>query len=204
MLVLAQGIDIGVGFGDLWLPVLIGAVAVFIASSIIWMALPYHKADIRFLPDERAFDEAIKPLDIAPGLYMFPNCASASEMKSDAFKERFERGPWGIITIMPAKPNFGLNMLKTFLSYLVICTLIAYVAGSTIPAGAEYLHVFRVCGACGLLGFCTGGLAGDFFLGKPTRFVITGLIDGVMFTLILAGVFASMWPQGTPATVPGT
>ena len=78
---------------------------------------------------------------------MFPNRSSASEMKTDAFKERFERGPWGIVTIMGRAPNFGLNMLKTFLSYLMICTLIAYVAGTTIPAGAEYMHVFRVCGA---------------------------------------------------------
>jgi len=192
-----------VGFGSLWLPAIVSAIAVFAASSVVWMALPHHKADIRFLPDQDAFDRAIEPLDIEPGLYMFPWC-SGEEMKTDTFKARFERGPWGIITIMRAKPNFGLNMIKTFLSYLLIALLIAYLAGTTIEPGAAFGRVFGVCGVAGLLGFCTGGMASDFFLGKPTRFVVTGFIDGVFFAAITAAIFAAMWPgPGTPP-VPGT
>jgi len=193
-----------VGLGSLWLPALVSAVAVFVVSSIIWMALPYHKADIRFLPDQDAFDRAIGSLDIEPGLYMFPNCSSAEEMKSEAFKARSERGPWGTLTLMGSRPSFGMNLVRAFLSYLLVCVLVAYVAGVTLAPGAEYLHVFRVCGTCAVLGFCTGGLANDFFLGKPARFVVTGFIDGVVFALVTAGVFAAMWPAPAAPALPGT
>jgi len=36
----------------LWLPILVSAVIVFIASSIIHTVLPYHRGDYRQLPDE--------------------------------------------------------------------------------------------------------------------------------------------------------
>lgn len=36
----------------LWLPILLSAVIVFVASSIIHMAIPIHKNDYRQLPDE--------------------------------------------------------------------------------------------------------------------------------------------------------
>ena len=36
----------------LWLPILLSAVIVFIASSIMHMVLPYHKIDCKKLPDE--------------------------------------------------------------------------------------------------------------------------------------------------------
>lgn len=32
---------------DLWLPIVLSSVFILIASSIIWMVLPYHKEDIR-------------------------------------------------------------------------------------------------------------------------------------------------------------
>jgi hypothetical protein len=188
---------------DLWLPILIAAVCVFFASSIIWMLLPYHKKDIQFLPNEQELTGKVSEMNITPGLYMFPNCQTSDEMRSDEFKQRFENGPWGIITVMGAKPNFATNLLKTFIAYLVITIFVAYITAASIPAGAEYLAVFQIAGAAGVLGHCMGGLAGDFFLGKPTRFVFTGLIDGVIFALITAGVIASMWP-GAAAGTPGS
>jgi len=36
----------------LWLPILVSAVVVFVASSIMHMVLAYHKSDYRRLPDE--------------------------------------------------------------------------------------------------------------------------------------------------------
>lgn len=36
----------------LWLPILLSAVIVFVASSIIHMVIPFHKSDYRKVPDE--------------------------------------------------------------------------------------------------------------------------------------------------------
>lgn len=191
-----------VELAQLWLPVLVSAVAVFFASAVIWMALPYHKADIRFLPNERDFDNAIEPLNIKPGLYMFPNCEHAKDMKNQAFQERFKSGPWGTITIWAKAPNFGMNLLKTFMVYLIISVFVAYITGLALGPGTDYMRVFRVAGAGAVLGHCFGSLANDFFLGKPTRFIITSFIDGVIFALIVAGVFAAMWPEMAVAEIP--
>lgn len=192
-----------VALTELWLAIAIAAVCVFFASAIIWMMLPYHKKDIRFMPNEEAFNNAIAPLDIKPGLYMFPNCQDARDMKSEEYQAKWKAGPWGTLNIMPHQPNFGLNLLRTFLAYLVITIIVAYIASIALPRGADYADVFRVVVTAGILGHCMGGLANDFFLGKPTRFIITGFIDGLIFALITAGVIASMWP-GAPSGLDGT
>ena len=47
-------------FGSLWIPVIVSAVVVFVASSILHMALKYHKADVKSLPNEDAVREALR------------------------------------------------------------------------------------------------------------------------------------------------
>ncbi len=183
-----------VSITQLWLPILIATVCVFFASSIIWMLLPYHKPDIKAIPNEAEFDEAINKLGIAPGFYMYPNCQNAKDMKSEAFKARWESGPWGTINVMGHQPNFAMNLLKTFIAYGLITVMVAYISGMALGPGADYMNVFRVVATAGILGHCMGALAGSFFLGTPTRFIVTCFIDGVIFALITAGVFASMWP----------
>lgn len=188
-----------VSLAQLWLPILIATVCVFFASSIIWMVLPYHKPDIRFLPNEAEFDAAIGKLDIAPGFYMYPNCQNAKDMKSEAFQTRWKSGPWGTINVMGQQPNFAMNLLKTFIAYGVITIIVAYLAGIALAPGADYMEVFRVVATAGILGHCMGALAGSFFMGTPTRFILTCFIDGVIFALITAGVMASMWPAAQSA-----
>lgn len=177
------------------MPILLSGVLVFVASSIIWMALPIHKPDIKFIPNETEFTDAIKPLNLKPGFYMYPNCENSKEMQSEAFKERWKTGPWGTINVMGNAPNFAMNLLKCFISYVVIAAMCGYLAGIGLAPGAEYMDVFRVVGTAAILGFCMGSFAGDFFLGKPNRFIITSFIDGVIFALITAGVFAWLWPE---------
>lgn len=193
-----------VGLSELWMPILLSAVAVFFVSAFIWMALPIHTPDMKVLDNEEDFDTAIRPLNIKPGLYMFPGC-HGKDIKSDEFKARWKAGPWGIITIQSGPPNFGMNLLKCFVSYVVISAICGYLAGIGLAPGAEYMDVFRVVGTAAILGYCMGGLANDFFLGKPTRFIVTSLFDGVVFALVTAGVFAWLWPEAVsviPAVIP--
>ena len=60
-----------VTIGALWLPILLSAVAVWVASAIIWMVMPYHKSDFRKLPDEDAALRALTPQGLVPGQYSF-------------------------------------------------------------------------------------------------------------------------------------
>ena len=51
----------------LWLPILLSAVLVFVASSIIHMASPWHKSDYPKMPNEDGVMDALRPFAIPPG-----------------------------------------------------------------------------------------------------------------------------------------
>ena len=52
-----------VALTSLWLPVLVAAVLVFIASSIIHMVLGYHNTDYGKLPKEDDVTAALRPAE---------------------------------------------------------------------------------------------------------------------------------------------
>jgi len=184
---------------QLWLPILVSSVVVFIVSAMAWMVLPHHKEDIKKLPDEKAWFEHLKQADLSPGTYMWPQAVTPEEMKSEEFKTRYDAGPWGNLNILPAKPNFGLNLLLVFLVYAVIGTLVAYVTGRVNGAGAGFAAVFPVATAAAILGYCTGALPGAIFMAKPARFVFTDFVDALAYAILTGLVFAMLWPSASKA-----
>ena len=85
----------------LWLPVLLSAVFVFVASSIIHMVLPWHNSDYPKMPDEDRFREALRPLALTPGDYFVPRGEGMKDMKNPAFIEKLNQGPTMVMTVMP-------------------------------------------------------------------------------------------------------
>ena len=113
--------------GSLLLPIIVSAVAVFIASSIIHMGPFWHKRDYPALPDEDRFRAAVGPLDIPPGDYMVPRCYSAAEMKSQEFQSKVAQGPNVILTVMPKGPfGMGAQLGQWFVFILVVSIFAAY------------------------------------------------------------------------------
>lgn len=192
-----------ISVAQLWLPLLIASVVVFFASAIMWMVLPHHKKDILFLGEEESkFLDTLKGLNLKPGSYMYPGC-ELKDLKTDAGKAKWDAGPWGTLMVSSTKPNFGMNLVKTFIVYTIITLFVAYITGLSVAAGSEYMHVFRVAGTTAILGHCMGGLVNDFFLGKPARFIATCFFDSLVYALITAGIFASMWPAAEAIKVLG-
>lgn len=181
---------------ELWLPILVAAVLVFVASSIIHMAIPWHKNDFGKLPDEEAVMEAVRATSVAPGSYMFPKCESMKDMKNPEFKAKWERGPVGMLTVMP--PG-GFNMGKSlgqWFAYIVLAEVfVAYIAWHALGTGAEYLKVFQIAGASAVLGFGVVGVMCDS-IWKGQKWSVTGkfMVDGLVYALASAGVFGSLWP----------
>ena len=56
----------------LWLPILVAAVLVFVASSVIHMALPWHSKDFKRFADADSVLDALRAFDLAPGDYAAP------------------------------------------------------------------------------------------------------------------------------------
>ena len=61
-----------VELASLWLPILLSAVFVFIASSILHMVIQMHNKDYSVLPGEEAVRDALRAQNISPGMYTFP------------------------------------------------------------------------------------------------------------------------------------
>lgn len=187
---------------DLWLPILVSAVAVFIASFIIWMVLNYHQPDIKKLPNEDEVKSMQAAASLPPGQYMWPNCASKAEMNSDEFKQRFSAGPWGAMIIPSSKPNLGKNLVLMFLFYIVVGVFVAYITTQARAAGADYLSVFQVAGATAFAAYALGGFPTSVFFFRPARALLTDLLDATIYALLTAGIFAAMWPAAAVPALP--
>src|SRR3981189_2552113 len=87
----------------LWLPIVLSAVIVFVASSIMHMLLPYHRSDYRQLPDEDKLLATLGAPGLKQGLYHFPFCTH-KDMKSPAAIERFRQEPEGMLIANPSGP----------------------------------------------------------------------------------------------------
>ncbi len=87
----------------LWLPIVLSAVIVFVASSIMHMALSYHRSDYQRLPDEDKVLAAVRGAGLKRGLYIFP-FTTHKDMKSPAVVEKYNQGPVGMMTIAPNGP----------------------------------------------------------------------------------------------------
>jgi hypothetical protein len=175
---------------SLWLPIVISGVVLFFASWLAWMVIGHHKADWKTLPNEEQFTAMCRG-DIEPGQYMFPNCPTAEEYKSEAFKEKMKTGPHGALYIWSPDINMGFNMLLTWLLFTAISLVIAYLAGMVIPPGAERGFVFRFVATAAILVYATSGLLNAIWF---RRRIIGDVIDGIAYGLITGGIFAAMWP----------
>ena len=140
---------------SLWLPILVSAVIVFVASSIIHMLLPFHRKDYKpGVPSEDGVMEASRRFNIPPGDYMVPCPAGPSAMKDPAFLEKRTKGPVLIMTVMPSGPSTMGSRWRSGSSFCVVVGLFAgYVASRALPPGAPYLAVFRFVGTVAFVGY---------------------------------------------------
>ena len=130
------------GLSALWLPILLSAVIVFVASSLVHMVLPWHKSDYLRLPDEDKVMEALRGFAIPPGDYMVPRPVTRDDLRSPAFAEKMKRGPVMVVTVMPNGPmSMGSNLGLWFVylvgvGFLVVVHRRARAAGRhAIPPG---------------------------------------------------------------------
>ena len=101
---------------SLWLPILLSAVGVFVASSLIHMLFKWHNRDYCKLPNEDAVRAAINAGQPAPGLYVLPHALSAEECKSEDMQKRFAEGPIGKLMLRaPGAMSVGPMLLQWFL-----------------------------------------------------------------------------------------
>lgn len=185
-----------VTLAQLWLPILLSAAFVFIASSLIHMVLKYHNSDYRPLPNEEAVRGAFKGVDAGPGMYVIPHCTDMKEMGSDAMKAKLEAGPVGMLLLRPKGMfNMGKNLGQWFTLLLVVGFTVAYLCSRTLKAGTPYLEVHRVAGTIAFVAYGTGSFVNAIWMGYPWRAALKDAFDALIFGLITGGVFGWRWPH---------
>jgi len=178
----------------LWLPIVLSAVIIFVSSSIMHMLLPYHRTDYTKLPDEDNTRAALRNAGLKRGLYVFPFCTH-KEMNSPGAIEKYKQGPVGMMVVLDNGRPFMPRYLGLWFGYcLVIGFFVAYLAAHTVPAGTNYLAVFRIVGSAAFLAFGIGPLANVIWKSYPWGFVLKEVIDGLIYALLMAGTFGWLWP----------
>jgi hypothetical protein len=181
---------------SLWMPILLSAVAIYIVSSIIHMALPYHKSDYSALPDEDQLLELLRKQSVGAGNYVAPYCATSATMRDPAFKQKIQQGP---MLTMYVKGGGGFNMAGTlgrwFAYTLVVSFLAAYLCSRTLQAGADYLTVFRVAGFAVFLAIGGATPIHSIWYGQKWSSCAKSLFDALVYGLLAGGIFGWLWPR---------
>jgi len=185
-----------VGLSGLWLPILLSAVIVFVASSLIHMASPWHKGDYPRLRNEDPVMDALRSLSLPPGDYFMPRPSSRAEMRSPEFAEKIKRGPMVMMTVFPAgSMSMGRNLAMWFGYCVVMSVFAAYIAGRALPAGVSYLQVFRFAGAVAFIGYSAALWQMSIWYRRAWSITVKATVDGLIYGLLTAGAFGWLWPR---------
>ncbi|MBV8343274.1 MAG: hypothetical protein JO173_12930 [Gammaproteobacteria bacterium] len=185
-----------ISLASLWLPILVSAVFVFIASSVIHMTPLWHKSDYPAMPREVEVLDALRPFAIPPGEYFIPRPANMKEMRTPEFIERMKRGPVATLTVMPnGVPAMNRNLTQWFLFLLVVGLFTAYVAGRSLPAGTPYLRVFQIVGATAFIGYFLAQCQQSIWYRRPWGVTLKYGLDGLIYAMLTAGTFGWLWPR---------
>jgi len=180
---------------SLLVPIVLSAVAVFLVSSVLHMLLTYHKNDLRPLPAEEAARDALRPLAIPPGDYVIPYAGSAAAMKSPEYADKLAKGPVAMMTVLPNGPfAMGASLAQWFLYCVLVSLFAGYVASRTVAAGADYLMVFRITGTVAFAGYALGQMQNSIWWHKNWGATARSMFDGLVYSLVTAGVFGWRWP----------
>lgn len=184
-----------VSLTDLWLPILLSAALVFVASSIFHMVIPIHKGDWKKLPGEEKIMAEIRAQGVAPGQYMFPMCASMKDMGSPEMVEKMKIGPVGHTTILPMGGiNIGKSLICWFLYCILIGVIIALAVTAALSRGAAFKSVFHLTGLAALLGYALIPIPESIWKGQPWGITAKFLFDGAVYAILTGATFAWLWP----------
>lgn len=180
----------------LWLPIVVSAVIVFIASSIIHMGPFWHRGDYPKVPNEDRLRDAVRAVSIPPGEYMVPRAASSKDMQAPEFQEKLKQGPVLVMTVLPnGMMSMTSNLVQWFLYCVVVSFFAAYVASRALPGGTEYLRVFQLTGATAFVGYTLALYQMSIWYKRSWSLTVKATVDGLIYSLLTAGTFGWLWPH---------
>jgi hypothetical protein len=180
---------------ELWQPILLSAVLVFVASAFAHMVLPHHKTEWSAAPSTEALQALLR--DAPPGQYAFPTAPNPKERGSAEWMKKWAEGPSGWLTVVPRGPmRMGRYLALSFLLNLVISFFTGYVAWRAFGGSApHYRAVFRLVSSVGFMTYALAPAYDSIWYGRPWRTWLFGAADSVLYALVMGGAFGWLWPR---------
>ncbi len=180
---------------SLLLPIALSALAVFIVSMIVHMAMPWHRSDYANVPDHAAAIAAIQSLHLAPGDYAVPNPRLPGGGSNPNFVADFERGPTFHITLMPSGGmNMGKLMGTWFGLMLLVSTIAGLVTGSIVAPGGDRHAVFHFSAVITTCAYGFGSWPLSIWYSRKWSTAFKETFDAMLYGLASGAVFMWMWP----------
>jgi hypothetical protein len=181
----------------LWMPIVLSAVLVFVASSLIHMVFKWHNADFRKLPNEDEVRAAINKASAAPGQYVLPHCTDMKEMQAVEMQKKYQAGPIGFLVLRAnGTPRIGPQLGQWFALNIVVALIVAHVAsGALMGSSPNPMQVFHTVGVMTFLTYAGGSIQNGIWMGKPWGSVAKDLLDALIYGAISGAVFAWLWPH---------
>jgi hypothetical protein len=183
---------------QLWLPIVVSAVLVFVLSAVTHMMVPFRLTEWGQLPTQDAIQGALR--GATPGLYVFPTPADPKERGKPEAMQRMAEGPSGWLTLVhPGPMSWGRNLGLSLAMNLFVSFAAAYVA--TLTLGAVPLQliphqrvVFRVITTIGFLAYAVGPVYDAVWFWKPWRSLAMTAVDSLLYGLVMGATFSWLWP----------
>jgi len=181
---------------ELWLPILLSAVFVFLVSSLIHMVLPWHKNDYPKAPNEEKILDALRPLAIPPGAYFLPRPADMKQMNSPEFIEKLKRGPVLMLQVRKnGQDSMGSRLGLWFIYSLFVSSFAGFVAGIALRPGADSHDVFHLVALTAFAAYSIALWQMSIWYDRPWILSLKSTVDGAIYALVTAGTFAWLWPR---------
>jgi hypothetical protein len=192
------------GLAELWLPILLATVAVFMASSLSHAILTYHDSDHKGLPGEDKVTEAMRNAGVKPGNYFFPHPGSRAARTSPEYTKKCEQGPVGMVNVFPDGPPAMGKALGLWTVYILfVSVLVAYasrialveIAGIGLVTNPDFMRVFRVASVAAFLAYAAGEPMASIWAGRGWAPTLKNMADGLVYALLTGAIFAWLWPN---------
>ncbi|MEM7431611.1 MAG: hypothetical protein AAF351_06690 [Pseudomonadota bacterium] len=181
---------------DLWLPIVVGAVLAWVTSALIHMVVKYHNSDYQPLANEDEVMDAVRNGSPSPGMHTFPYCADFKDMANEDVQAKFNKGPVGMLTIIPnGMPPMGKLLAQQIAFFLLGSILIAYCAQLALDPNVAYMTVFQFVAAVGFLAYGWATIPFAIWFGQKWSTTAKYLLDALIYGFVTAGAFAWLWPS---------
>ena len=183
-------------FASLILPIVVAAVAVFILSSIIHMAMPWHKSDYGNVPDDDAAMAAVRTLNLSPGDYTVPNPRLPGGGKNPDFMANFAKGPSFVMTVAPTGPmNMGRYMGSWFAFTLLVSVIAAFATSTVVPPGGNDHLIFHEAALVTAVAYSLGAWPLSIWYHRKWSTAFKSTFDAILYGLATGLIFSWMWPK---------